>query len=178
MINENILKESIDKTIFVSGNDVKLNGNYVNVTLGNTLKCYDTPLLDIKDTNNYKVIQIPEEGLLLEPNKLYLGSTNEYTKTYGFVPLLSGLSSLAILGLEIHVTAGFGDNGFEGTWTLEIVCTNPTLVYPNMEIGRLCYYPVVGDDGILYNGKYIGQIEPTISRIETEYGAKLIRRIK
>ena len=105
----------------------------------------------------------------MEPNKLYLGSTNEYTKTDGYVPVLSGLLELATLGMEIHITAGFGDNGFEGTWTLEIICSNPTIVYPNMEIGRVYYYPLIGDDKIKYRGKYFGQIDPTESRLAKEY---------
>lgn len=54
----------------------------------------------------------PEEGLLLEPDRLYLGRTNEYTYTEGFVPMLEGRSSVGRLGLFIHVTAGFGDVGF------------------------------------------------------------------
>lgn len=71
--------------------------------------------------------------------------------------------------MEIHVTAGFGDNGFEGTWTLEIVCTNPTKVYPGMPIGRVYYYPLIGDADIEYRGKYFGQVEPTASRLSQEY---------
>ena len=55
---------------------------------------------------------IPEEGLLLEPNKLYLGRTKEFTTTSKYVPMLEGRSSTGRLGLCIHVTAGFGDIGF------------------------------------------------------------------
>ena len=79
------------------------------------------------------------------------------------------------MGVEIHVTAGFGDNGFEGTWTLEIVCANPTIVYPNMPIGKVYYYSLVGDPKIEYRGKYFGQVVPTESRINREYGKKLVK---
>ena len=30
-----------------------------------------------------------EDGFILKPNELYIGRTREYTKTYGFVPLLA-----------------------------------------------------------------------------------------
>lgn len=175
MLNKNAIEKQLNTNIYVDDGKEKIGENYIFVTLGDTLKVYDTPLLDIKSQNESRTITIPEEGLLLEPNKLYLGRTNEYTKTYGFVPLLSGLTELATLGVEIHITARFGDNGFEGTWTLEIICANPTILYPNMPIGRLYYYPLIGDPSIEYKGKYLGQIDPTESRIEREYVKKLTK---
>ena len=173
MLNKEGIKKEINKGIYVDHAEDNIGENYIFVTLGDTLKVYDTPVLDTKNPNEFKTIDIPEDGLLLEPNKLYLGRTNEYTKTYGYVPLLSGLSELATLGVEIHITAGFGDNGFEGTWTLEIIAANPTIVYPNMPIGRIYYYPLIGDASIEYHGKYLGQVEPTESRLSDEYTKKL-----
>ncbi len=175
MLNKKGIQKEIDHNIYVDNGSDNIGENYILVTLGDTLKIYDTPVLDIKSQNDFKIISIPESGILLEPNKLYLGRTNEYTKTYGFVPLLSGLNELATLGIEIHITAGFGDNGFEGTWTLEIICANPTIVYPNMPIGRLYYYPLIGDSSIEYKGKYLGQIDPTESRLSSEYTKKLVK---
>jgi dCTP deaminase len=75
----------------------------------------------MKTPNPTKRITIPEEGLVLKPNTLYLGRTNEFTKTDRYVPMLEGRSSTGRLGLFIHVTAGFGDIGFAGYWTLENV---------------------------------------------------------
>lgn len=74
----------------------------------------------MKTPNAVKKLIIPEEGLLLEPRRLYLGRTNEFTKTDKYIPMLEGRSSTGRLGLFIHVTAGFGDVGFAGFWTLEI----------------------------------------------------------
>ncbi len=172
MLNKKAIAKEINKGIHVDNGEKNIRENYILVTLGDSLKVYNTPVLDVKSQNDFQTIEIPEDGLLLEPNKLYLGRTNEYTKTYGFVPLLSGLNSLATLGIEIHITAGFGDNGFEGTWTLEIIAANPTIVYPNMPIGRIYYYPLIGDSSIEYRGKYFRQIEPTESRLSTEYKVK------
>ena len=169
MLNKNGIKEGLSQGIYVDSSQDKIGENYITVTLSNMLKTYETPLLETTSPNPSQTILIPETGFILEPNKLYLGSTNEYTKTDGYVPVLSGLLELATLGMEIHITAGFGDNGFEGTWTLEIICSNPTIVYPNMEIGRVYYYPLIGDDKIKYHGKYFGQIDPTESRLAKEY---------
>ena len=76
----------------------------------------------MKKDNPIRKINIPDDGLLLEPNKLYLGRTVEYTRTDKFIPMLEGRSSTGRLGLFIHVTAGFGDVGFAGYWTLEMFC--------------------------------------------------------
>ena len=132
MLNKNGIKEGLSQGIYVDSSQDKIGENYITVTLSNMLKTYETPLLETTSPNPSQTILIPETGFILEPNKLYLGSTNEYTKTDGYVPVLSGLLELATLGMEIHITAGFGDNGFEGTWTLEIICSNPTVIYPNM----------------------------------------------
>lgn len=176
MLNKKGLKEAILKDeIYVENGINNIGENYIDVTLGDMLKVYDTPLLDIQNPNPTKTIMIPDTGLILEPNKLYLGRTNEYTKTYGYVPLLSGLPKLASLGVEIHITAGFGDNGFEGTWTLEIICANPTKVYPNIPIGRIYYYPLIGDPSIEYRGKYFGQVEATESRLSKEYTRERVK---
>ena len=77
----------------------------------------------MKKPNKYKSVIIPEEGLRLEPGKLYLGRTVEYTATKNFVPMLEGRSSVGRLGLFIHVTAGFGDVGFKGYGPRNILCT-------------------------------------------------------
>ena len=168
MLNNEGIKSEIEKNnIYVDKPEI--GENYIYVNLGDTLKVYDTPVLDAKQTSPTKTIIIPEEGLILEPNKLYLGRTEEFTKTYNFVPLLGGLDDIAREGMEIHITAGFGDNGFEGTWTLEIICALPTIVYPKMRIGKIYYNALIGDPQIEYRGKYFGQIEPTESRLSEEY---------
>ena len=92
----------------------KVNPNSYNLTLSDELMVYDHHELDMKKKNEGHLLHIPEEGIVLQPNKLYLGRTREYTKTKCFVPMLEGRSSIGRLGLFIHVTAGFGDVGFSG----------------------------------------------------------------
>ncbi|WP_139905999.1 dCTP deaminase [Clostridium thermarum] len=135
-------------------NEKQLNPNSYNLRLHNELLVYDEDVLDMKKPNRYKRILIPEEGLLLEPGKLYLGRTVEYTATDKYVPMLEGRSSVGRLGLFIHVTAGFGDVGFKGFWTLEIFCVQPIRIYPNVEICQIYYHTIEGDYDKYNSGKY------------------------
>ncbi|MFV0518803.1 MAG: dCTP deaminase [Lachnospirales bacterium] len=132
----------------------RVNPNSYNLKLHNKLLVYDEKILDMRKPNKVTEIIIPEEGLLLEPNKLYLGRTVEYTKTKNLVPMLEGRSSIGRLGLFIHVTAGFGDDGFSGYWTLEIQCIEPIIIYPNVEICQIFYHTTFGDRRSYEGGKY------------------------
>ncbi|KGF10498.1 deoxycytidine triphosphate deaminase [Peptostreptococcus sp. MV1] len=150
-----ILKNIKEKKIVIEPFDEsKVNPNSYNLTLSDELLVYENDLLDMKIPNKTKKIKIPEEGLILEPNKLYLGRTNEFTKTEKFVPMLEGRSSTGRLGLFIHVTAGFGDIGFAGYWTLEIFCVQPIKIYPNTQICQIYYHDILGEYDLYKSGKY------------------------
>ena len=103
---------------------------------------YKEKTLDMKLDNPYEIIKIPDEGLLIMPGRLYLGRTVERTETRGYVPMLEGRSSIGRLGISIHETAGFGDLGFKGYWTLEISCIQPIIIYPNVEVCQIYYHMV------------------------------------
>ncbi len=149
------IKNKLGKEINIIPYDDKyLNPNSYNLRLHNELLVYENEFLDMKKPNLTKTIIIPEDGLLLEPNKLYLGRTIEYTQTDAYVPMLEGRSSIGRLGLFIHVTAGFGDVGFSGYWTLEIFCIQPILIYPNVEICQIYYHTIEGDYDKYSSGKY------------------------
>ena len=79
------------------------------------------------------------------PHIFYLGVTEEYTETHAHVPFLEGKSSTGRLGIDIHATAGKGDVGFCGHWTLEISVKQPVKIYKGMPIGQLIYFPVEGE---------------------------------
>ncbi len=132
----------------------RLNPNSYNLTLHNTLLTYDNNVLDMKKPNTASELIIPESGLMLTPGKLYLGRTNEFTKTEKYVPMLEGRSSIGRLGLFIHVTAGFGDVGFAGFWTLEMFCVQPIIIYPGVEVCQIYYHTVEGDYVPYQSGKY------------------------
>lgn len=155
ILSGNEIRKLIGNEIIIDPFDPKrINPNSYNLSLSNELLVYQNHTLDMKKPNSTERIVIPEEGLLLEPNKLYLGRTNEYTKTSHYVPMLEGRSSVGRLGLFIHVTAGFGDIGFAGYWTLEIFCVQPIVIYPNVEICQIYYHTIDGDYDLYKSGKY------------------------
>ena len=149
------IAQHMGEDIFIEPFDPRrLNPNSYNLTLHNELLVYENRLLDMKMENPVEQLTIPEEGLVLQPDRLYLGRTQEFTRTENFVPMLEGRSSVGRLGLFIHVTAGFGDVGFAGYWTLEIFCVQPIRIYPNVEICQIYYHDIHGDYDLYQSGKY------------------------
>ena len=154
LLGKEIEKKLGSEIIIEPFNRKQLNPNSYNLRLHNELLVYDEDILDMKKENKTKSIIIPEEGLVLEPGKLYLGRTIEYTETKNYVPMLEGRSSIGRLGLFIHVTAGFGDVGFKGYWTLEIFCVQPIRIYPSVEVCQIYYHGIDGDYEEYSSGKY------------------------
>jgi len=148
-----IEKQLGKKIIIETFNEKQLNPNSYNVKLHEDLLVYDENILDMKKQNKTKKITIPENGFVLEPNKLYLGRTVEYVKTDYYVPKLEGRSSIARLGIFVHICAGLGQIGSSGCWTLEIACVQPVRIYPNIEICQLFFQTIEGEYD-LYKNKY------------------------
>lgn len=115
--------------------------------------------------------KLEEPGWILEPGVLYIGHTKEYTETRGYVPKIDGRSTTGRLGIFTHVTAGFGDNGFTGHWTLEITVVEPVLVYPGQRLCQLHFETIEGEQAFYgetgnTSGRYQGQDDPTAARVE------------
>lgn len=154
-------------------NEEQLNPNSYNLKLHDELVVYDEAVLDMAKDNAYHTIKIPKEGLVLEPGKLYLGRTMEFTETHNLVPMLEGRSSIGRLGIYIHVTAGFGDVGFCGCWTLEIQCVQPVRIYPFVDIGQVYYHTIDGEyEDYSSKGKYQGATGIQTSQLWKELGGK------
>lgn len=153
-----------DNIIIDPYDPVRLNPNSYNLRLHNRLLSYTSTQLDMKKNNPTREISIPPEGLQLTPGRLYLGRTVEYTETHKAVPMLEGRSSVGRLGLFIHVTAGFGDVGFRGYWTLEIFCVQPIVIYPDVEICQIYYHEISPDHKEYTSSKYQGNsgIQPSM----------------
>lgn len=132
----------------------RINPNSYNLTLHDELLVYEERVLDMKKPNKTRMITIPSGGLTLEPNRLYLGRTREFTRTDGYIPMLEGRSSTGRLGLFIHVTAGFGDVGFAGYWTLEMFCIQPVVIYPGAQVCQIYYHTIQGEYDRYQSGKY------------------------
>ncbi|HEV2231089.1 MAG TPA: dCTP deaminase, partial [Thermoplasmata archaeon] len=121
-----------------------LGSNSYDVHLGRYLSTYRDGALDAREPNRVDEFVIPGEGFVLLPGQLYLGVTEEYTETHGFVPFLEGKSSVGRLGIDIHSTAGKGDEGFCNYWTLEMSVKLPVRIYAGMPVGQLIYFEISG----------------------------------
>lgn len=135
-------------------NPKNLNPNSYNLTLHNEVLTYEEVVLDMRKNNRVRRMEIPKSGLVLEPNRLFLGRTIERTETHNLVPMIEGRSSIGRLGLFVHVTAGFGDVGFCGYWTLEMFAVQPVRIYPNVPICQIFYHQIVGDINEYVSDKY------------------------
>jgi len=154
LTDQQILAEIEKGTIVIQPYDRSCLGtNSYDVHLGKYLATYRDEVLDARKHNEIDTFEIPEEGFVLQPGRLYLGVTEEYTETHATVPFLEGKSSVGRLGIDIHATAGKGDVGFCNHWTLEISVSMPVRIYHNMPIGQLIYFTVQGDVNTLYNRK-------------------------
>jgi len=132
----------------------RLNPNSYNLTLHDELIVYEEVVLDMRKPNRFRRIKIPPEGLVLNPNQLYLGRTIERTQTHNLVPMIEGRSSIGRLGLFVHVTAGFGDVGFCGYWTLEMFAVHPVRIYAGVAICQIIYHDVRGSFTEYASDKY------------------------
>lgn len=154
LTGEEIRKNLGTRIIIEPYDESRLNPNSYNLRLFHELLVYEDHELDMKSLPRTKRVLIPEEGFLLQPGKLYLGRTVEFTETRGFVPMLEGRSSIGRLGLFVHVTAGFGDTGFRGFWTLEITAIQPIRIYAGIEVCQIYYHQVLGDVTPYTSDKY------------------------
>lgn len=150
-------------------NASQLNPNSYNITLHNEIQFYENEILDFKSNNSTVSVIIPPEGIIIQPGRLILARSNEYTETHNLVPIINGRSSIGRLGLFIHVTAGFGDLGFKGYWTLELVATQCVTIYPNMQIAQLYYNTIYGKSNKQYVGKYQNNNGIQSSQMYREY---------
>ena len=155
ILTDNEIYKRLGTDIIISPFNIsQLNPNSYNITLNNEIQYYDSQVLDFNAKNSTISMYIPEEGLTIRPGKVILARSNEYTETHNLVPIINGRSSVGRLGLFIHVTAGFGDIGFKGYWTLELVASQPVTIYPNMKIAQLYYNTIEGVCDKPYQGKY------------------------
>jgi dCTP deaminase len=100
-------------------------------------------------------------------HRLYLGAVAECIRVPDdCLGLLSGVSSLGRMGLQIHVTAGWVDPGFRGHLTLELVLIGQAMyLRPGMRVAQLGLLKLDYAAERPYAGRYAGDIEPTPARL-------------
>jgi dCTP deaminase len=154
LLNENeikneLIKRSIKIIPFID--EIQIGATSIDVRLGTSFQLYNANHSGILDLVSYDTINKMEdnstfidldylEGIVLAPNQFMLGHTMEYLVLPNYIAAeLDGRSSYARLGIEIHMTAGFVEPGFNGVLTLELFNAgpNPVKIYPGLRIGQL-----------------------------------------
>ncbi len=140
----------------------QLGVNSYDFRLGNRCRMYTTGPLDAAKPNPTRLMIIPQKGLLLRPDKVYLVNTVERMGSKKYVPIIRGRSSVGRLGLFIDITADLIDLGSINQWTLQLHCVEPVLIYPGMLIGQVTFWVPFGRK-VLYSGKYHRRKSPVAS---------------
>lgn len=114
-------------------------------------------VLDVKEKPTVTKFKINKNGWVILPGIGYLMHTRERVHTKSFVPVLDGKSSLGRLFVQVHATAGYGDPGFNGQYTLEVTATHPIRIYADKRIAQIRFHTMVGAPLKLYDGNYKGE---------------------
>ena len=145
-----------------------VNPNSYNVEIGEYLKVYEEEILDSKKELKTKIIEIPDDGIVLEPNKIYLGFTKEIIGSDYFVPTITGRSSTGRLGLFVQITADLVDIGYVGNLTFQLHAVQPLRIYKRMKLGQIMFWKPTGKIK-LYDGKYQNSVGPQESKVYIDF---------
>lgn len=146
----------------------QINPNSYDFRLGDTIKIYENDVLDTKIKQETIMYQLPTDGMLITTDRIYLGCTYETMGSDYYVPIIRAKSSIARIGLFIHVTADLIDIGSHNQWTLQLHAVQPLKIYPRMLVGQVTFWTVEGQIE-LYHGKYQGAIGPQPSLIYNDF---------
>jgi dCTP deaminase len=169
--------------------NAKISGVSVDLRLGHQFRVFSShtiPYIDLsgtKESVNKAVEKVmgdeiyvsDEETFVLHPGELALGITLESISLPGdLVGWLDGRSSLARLGLMVHVTAHRIDPGWDGNIVLEFFNSGklPLALRPGMGIGAMSFETLSGPAERPYtkreDAKYRHQSGPLASRISDD----------
>lgn len=149
-------------------NEKNCTTNSYDLTLGNKLLKYTEDYVDPKKKPEFEMIEIPEDGYLLEKGGFYLSSSEEVIGSNYYVPLIHAKSGIARLGLFVHVTADLIDIGSIGNTTFQFHSVLPIKIYPEIKLAQVTFWKPKGKI-ILYEGKYQHSTGPQISKTYLDY---------
>lgn len=122
-------------------------------------------------------------GFILHPGTFVLASTLEYIRLPNDITArLEGRSSWARIGLLVHATAGFVDQGYSGTLTFELcnLGSMPIKLFVGLRLAQICFYETM-ESLHPYSErpyqKYMGQIGPAASSFYKEPEFETLRHL-
>jgi dCTP deaminase len=139
--------------------EIQVNPNSYNYRLAKDL-------IEISGSGDHRQqtkIELPTEGFVLQPDRIYIGAMEEVIGSNTYVMTLLGRSTMGRLGLFLNVTADLGHLGSESQWTLELHVVQPLRVYPGVCIGQVAFWSVLGGP-MVYSGRYHNDQGPVPNR--------------
>lgn len=137
----------------------------------------ETGAIDLEKIDSADLFEeVEDESFVLQPGILVLGSVNERFdcveplpingENHNFVQHYEGRSTLGRVGIQSHVTAGFGDYGFKGSFTLELINNSPwpIILKKGMRIGQV-YFETLAGEAERYNGYDQVDCKPQLPRL-------------
>jgi dCTP deaminase len=192
-IKNELIKRSINLIPLIDKGQI--GSTSVDVRLGTSFQIYkpnQSGILDLISTKSVEetlkkstLIDLDFlEEIILVPGQFVLGHTMEYlVLPKNIAAELEGRSSYARLGIEIHMTAGFIDPGFNGVLTLELFNAgpNPVKIYPGLRIGQLRFFRCTETkkpyDRNIY-AKYKGLLKHNESLLVNDYEIEIYKKWK
>ncbi|MDH6132429.1 dCTP deaminase [Kitasatospora sp. MAA4] len=144
-----------------------LNPNSYNLAVGPTLLYYTDEVLDTRRANSFTTVEIPPDGYVLQPNRIYLGASVEVVGSDFYVPIIRSRSGAARLGAFVHVTADLIDQGSLGQTTFQFHAVQPLRIYAGDRLAQITFWRTFGRP-LLYSGKYQGSQGPQPSLIHRD----------
>lgn len=187
------IKEALDSGVWkvyrggeeISSEELTINPNSVNVSLDWKILLPHFMTIDLHseeggiDGGGWTEMDLrgrEDEGVTVFPGNFFLMSVQErfdcsrplmiHGRERFFAPMIDGRSTSARCGLSVHETAGFGDVGFEGYFTLEVSSRVPVKVRFGDEIAQISFQEVSCQG--TYKGAYKdirqGPLPPSLGR--------------
>lgn len=150
----------------------RIEPNSYGFSLSPHLMVYEDRELDARKAPTQRSIELPEDGFVLKPHVLYLGSTVERLGSLYYAATLYARRSVSTMGMWIQYSAPLGHMGAIIPWTLEMQATHPVVVYPHMLIGKIAFWATAGPSD-RYVGRYRNSQTTVGSRLaDDDFGGK------
>lgn len=129
--------------------------NSYDLTLAPTVLRIISQTLDIRHEPTWDQVYVDNDWMQLRAGRCYLATHQEYIEAPKLIMTLHGRSTLARYFVSIHESAGFGDIGFKGHWTLELVPKMDIQLKVGMKIAQIAFIRPDGPINSTYPGDYI-----------------------
>jgi len=120
--------------------------NSYDFRLGSHLEVYQREVLDFRSDNDRKKLEIPDDGIVLDASRIYLAETEELFGSDYYAPMIHAKSSVARMGLYVHITCDLIEIGRYDRSVLQLHAVQPVRVFKGMLIGQVTFWSVARSD--------------------------------